>query len=215
MKNKIGFKETLEWYKQNSTNYTNKISEKQHPFLINRFLKLIPKYGSILDAGCAGGRDCRTFKNKGFSPIGIDAVSTMVNLAKQKNQDLEFIHGDFRNLPFSDSYFDGIWAHASLLHLETIKDVKQTLKEFFRVLKKQGVAHIFVKKQLGKEKFSNVSQEYSDEFSRFFRWFNKEELITLLEEANLKILKIDDNYIPENSKRDIKWIAALVKKNLY
>lgn len=212
MQNKVGFKETLQWYEENADNYANKIIKKQNSFLINRFLELLPKQGTILDAGCAAGRDCQIFKERDFLPTGIDAVESLIKIAKKNNPDIKYIHGDFSDLPFSDSSFDGIWSHASLLHLETIEDVNKALKEFCRVLKNGGIAHIFVKKQLGREKTSHVSQEYSGDFSRFFRWFNKKELTTLLKEAGFEIIRFDDNYVAKDGRKNIKWLAALVKK---
>ena len=212
MKTKIGFKETLEWYEQNASTYSNKIADKSDLFLLERFMEKLPVEGKILDAGSAGGRDCEIFAQKGFQPTGIDAVKSLVKEAKTKNPDIDFVHESFTNLPFEKNFFDGVWAHASLLHLENIEDVKKALSEFFRVLKTNGIAHIFVKKQLGKEKTSNVSQEYSSDFDRFFRWFTKDELSQLIEEAGFKIIQFDDDYTPKDGRKSIKWLAVLAKK---
>ena len=212
MKTNIGFKETLEWYEQNAKTYAQKIADKPDLFLLERFIKKLPVEGQILDAGSAGGRDCKIFAQNGFQPTGIDAVKALVEEAKTKNPDIDFIHGNFTSLPFKDNSFDGIWANASLLHLENIEDMKKSLSEFFRVLKKSGIAHISVKKQLGKEKTSNVAQEYSSDFDRFFRWFTKDELIQLIEEAGFKIVQFDDDYTPKDGRKNIKWLAALAKK---
>ncbi|MCC6710985.1 MAG: class I SAM-dependent methyltransferase [Candidatus Pacebacteria bacterium] len=209
---KIGFKETLAWYEQNAKTYNQTTAKKPDFFLIDRFLDKITPGGLILDAGCAGGRDCSIFAQKGYSPIGIDAVKAFVAEAKITYPELNFVLGNFTKLPFADNSFAGVWAHASLLHLETISEVKTALKEFFRVLKSGGIAHIYVKKQLNQEKTSNVSQNYSGEFGRFFRWFEAKELETLIEKAGFEINIFDDNYTRKGGRQDIKWLAVLAKK---
>lgn len=210
---KIGFQETLAWYERNAKNYAQKIANKPDLFLMNRFLKQIAKGEKILDAGCAAGRDCELFAERGYEPTGIDAVKALIKEAKTNNPNLNFVHGDFINLPFSNNSFAGVWAHASLLHLEKTSDVKAALKEFYRVLKKGGVAHIFVKKQLGSEKTSNVAQDYSGDFNRFFRWFKKDELNKMIKQAGFEIINFDDDYTPKDGRKNIKWLAVLVKKN--
>jgi ubiquinone/menaquinone biosynthesis C-methylase UbiE len=210
--NKNDFQATLNWYEQNAKTYASKIADKPDLFLLDRFLEEIPNGGSILDAGSAGGRDCKIFLERGYSPTGIDAVKSLVEEAKSINPGIDFVHGNFLNLPFDDSSFDGLWSHASLLHLEEISDVKQSLKEFFRVLKSGGIAHIFVKQQMGKEKTSNVSHDYSGEFSRFFRWYEKEELENLLKDVGFEILDSKDNYTPKDGRKNIKWLAILAQK---
>jgi len=46
-------------------------------------------------------------------------------IARTTYPEIKFVEGNFLNLPFADQSFDGIWAHASLLHLETVKAVEK------------------------------------------------------------------------------------------
>ena len=72
-------------------------------------------------------------------PIGIDLSKSLIEIARNKHPDIEFRQGNILNLPFEDESFDGVWAHASLVHLETTEEVVRALREFNRVLKPGGV----------------------------------------------------------------------------
>ena len=100
-------------------------------------------------------------------PIGIDLSKSLIEIARNKHPDIEFRQGNILNLPFEDESFDGVWTHASLVHLETTEEVVRALREFNRVLKPGGVMHVFVKQQLGNEKTSVVSDTLSGH-ERFF-----------------------------------------------
>src|SRR5690606_22987029 len=106
--------------------------------------------------------------------------------------------------------FNGVWASASLLHLEKIADVQQALGEFLRVLKPKGVLYIQVKKQTASEKTSVVFDTLSSH-ERFFRWFDSQELLNLLEKAGFKFLSmeiIDDLA----GRQEVQWICIFSRK---
>lgn len=206
------FKQTIKWYDDNAEVYASKIEPSYPNFLINSFTQKVGKNGVILDAGCAGGRDCNLFRQKGLNPVGIDLSKSLVEYAKLKNPNIEFFHGSFLNLPFKDKSFDGVWAHASLLHLEKISEVKKALSEFYRVMKKGAYLHTFVKQQLDDKKTTSASHSFSGDFERFFRFFTKEEFRELLEKAGFEIESIEDNYVTPDGRKEIKWILALSRK---
>jgi ubiquinone/menaquinone biosynthesis C-methylase UbiE len=208
-----GFKQTIQWYNENAEDYSSKIENSPNIELIERFVNAVGHGVRILDAGCAAGRDCRIFKDKGLVPVGIDLTESLIKLAEQKNQDIEFHIGSFLELPFEDESYDGVWSNASLLHLEKIDDVETALKEFSRVLKFGGHLHIFVKQQLGEEKTTTTAHDYSGEFKRFFRFFTKLEIQRLVENAGFEIIDIEDDYTTPDGRADIKWIAVLARKS--
>ena len=210
--NNIGFKQTIEWYEAHAEEYAQKVADKRDSFLLDRFTKKLPAKAKILDAGCGAGRDCMALAEKGLIPTGLDLAGNLIKLAKKHQPKLNFIKGNFLDLPFPDNSFDGVWANASLVHLETIKEVKQALKEFRRVMKHNGIAHIFVKQQPGEKKTEVVAHGHSDDVALFFRWFTKAELKKLLQESGITILSIEDNYSRKGGRKNIKWIAALVQK---
>jgi ubiquinone/menaquinone biosynthesis C-methylase UbiE len=170
-----GFSDTIAWYDANAEKYAINIESFPSGDLLDRFAKAVGRGGKVLDAGCAAGRDCGLLKDRGLVPAGIDLSEPLIEIARNKHPDIEFRQGNILNLPFEDESFDGVWAHASLVHFETTEEVVKALREFNRVLKPDGVIHVFVKQQLGDEKTSVVSDKLSGH-DRFFQWFTGDEV---------------------------------------
>lgn len=63
---------TIATYDAIAEDYAAKV-DGLHPneFANQFYLKLKPN-GSILDLGCAAGRDCKVFTNKGYQVTGVD-----------------------------------------------------------------------------------------------------------------------------------------------
>jgi ubiquinone/menaquinone biosynthesis C-methylase UbiE len=212
MTNKIkDFKDTIAWYDANAEKYASNLEKVPNLDLINKFADAVGENGRVLDAGCAAGRDSTLLKEKGLEPIGVDLSESLLVVARKKHPDIQFKHANFLNLPFKDEIFDGVWAHASLLHLETTEEVGQALKEFHRVLKQGGVIHVFVKQQQGEEKIAVISDTLSGH-DRFFQWFTKNEIKSLLEDTGFTLQLIEDNYKDSADREEVKWIVALARK---
>ena len=146
----------------------------------------MPKEAKVLDAGCASGRDSALLIDKGFKVVGIDLSRSFIEIARKEHPNINFIHGNFLKLPFGKEEFDGVWAHASLVHLETNSDVRKALKEFNRVLRKDGILHLLVKAQKGKEKIAIIKDSLS-EHDRFFQYFTIPEVEKLIDETGYKL----------------------------
>ena len=209
-----GFKDTIDWYDKNAENYANAVKNNASIDSLQEFVSLLPKKAIVLDAGCGGGRDSNILNTFGLKVIGLDISRGLLNIAKKKFPLIKFVHGDLRKLPFNNNFLNGIWSHASLVHLESQKDVSKVLLEFHRVLKNSGLIHILVKAQSGKEKTAIVKDKLSNH-ERFFQYFSQTELKLLLIKAQFQILKIEQ--YNESQKRkggrgEVEWILVLAKK---
>lgn len=201
--------DTIAWYNANARTYAKSVANMASFDLLAAFVNLVVPGGKILDAGCGSGRDAGLLQSSGFNVIGVDISTGLLAVARENYPEIEFTQGTLLNLPFENSCFDGVWAHASLVHLETTEDVKIALAEFYRVLKPNSILHIYVKQQLGTEKTSLVVDSISKS-ERFFRWFTKDELHNLLTDAGFTVISINDN-IGDN-RPEVKWIHCLAKK---
>jgi ubiquinone/menaquinone biosynthesis C-methylase UbiE len=209
-----GFKDTIAWYDKNASSYAKAIGDLAPLNYINKFSKLLSKNGRVLEVGCAGGRDAEIISEKGFKVTGVDLSKNLLKQAKKQAPKANFVQADFLNLPFSNGFFDGIWSSASLLHLETVEEVERALKEFKRVLKKGGIVFISVKAQIGSKKFKLVKDKLV-EYNRFFQFFKKRELESLLKKAGLKVFFINqekDTDKVKNGRKDVEWINCFAKK---
>jgi ubiquinone/menaquinone biosynthesis C-methylase UbiE len=210
-----GFKDTIEWYNQNAEKYADSTEKQASPEQLKDFVSYLPKNSRVLDAGCGSGRDTKLLTELGATAEGIDLSSGLINEARKRYPTLVFKEGNFLQLPYHDNSFDGVWAHASLLHLENTEDVKTALGEFRRVLKQNGVLHVLVKAQTGQAKTAVVSDSLS-QHDRFFQYFTQDELNTLLNEAGFTGFKVkqyketDEN--PEG-RPEVEWILSLSRRN--
>ena len=82
----------------------------------DRFEKYLPEGASVLDAGCGSGRDSKHFMERGYTVTAFDASETMCECAsKLTGQEVRKL--TFQEMDYHDC-FDGIWACASLLHVQ-------------------------------------------------------------------------------------------------
>jgi ubiquinone/menaquinone biosynthesis C-methylase UbiE len=209
-----GLEDTVHWYDEHAQEYSKAVEPLPQLDEIDEFSSLLPKDARVLDVGCAGGRDSKLLAKRGFEVTGVDLSSGLIGVAKKKSPDIEFVQANFLDLPFPENSFEGVWAQASLLHLESVEDVKKALSEFFRVLKKKGVVHITVKAQTGEDKFAVVSDKLS-KHDRFFQFFRKEEVEKLLEEAGFEPEKVEQTKETEKNpegRPEVEWIRYLGRK---
>lgn len=205
-----GFEDTIEWYDKNAKNYAEVAEKVPLMELIEKFTLMLPDSPKVLDAGCGSGRDSRIIQSKGAKVTGIDISQGLLNEAKIRSEGIEFVKDSITTMPFRDASFNGVWAHASLVHLETLNDVKRALAEFNRVLMPSGALHIFVKEQKGDEKTAIVSDSVSNH-DRFFRYYTEVELKELVEEVGFRDIEI--THIEDPHKRsEVSWIALFAKK---
>lgn len=107
----------------------------------DRFVRLLPPGGLVLDAGCGTGRFEPFFLGRGLRVVGIDNSEAMLDKAKEIAPTCEFRRMDIRRLEFPDSTFDGVASIAVVLHLDRA-DLAAFLSEAERVLKPGGILHI-------------------------------------------------------------------------
>lgn len=97
----------------------------------------------VLDIGCSSGfliRDLQT-RLPTLSIFGADYLLSVVMKAARSNPGIPFIQFDLRNCPLPDRCVDGVTA---LNVLEHIDDDFMALKEVYRILRPQGIAHVEV-----------------------------------------------------------------------
>lgn len=108
---------------------------------------------NILDLCTGTGDLARILKEKYTDAkiTGVDFSPKMLDIARQKHPDIEFLQADATNLPFGDESFD---LCVISFGLRNIEDMQKALAEIYRVLKKSG---IFINLDLGKpNKFFNL-----------------------------------------------------------
>lgn len=99
--------------------------------IIKSILKDIPK-GQTLDASCGTGRYAAFLHSLGYSVTGVDLSSEMLEKAKVRNRDINFIQGDLSALPFDGSEFDLTICALAIAHYPDIIKIVSELKRVTR-----------------------------------------------------------------------------------
>ena len=118
---------TTEYYKRNARPYYDQTVNLDISNRYSPFLKLLPKNGKILDAGCGSGRDSLFFKQQGYGVVSFDISKELVELASRLIGQ-KVLHMSFGDLDFENE-FHGILANASLLHIpqEEMDDILEKI----------------------------------------------------------------------------------------
>jgi demethylmenaquinone methyltransferase / 2-methoxy-6-polyprenyl-1,4-benzoquinol methylase len=124
-----------------------------HRKIKKEIIKELTKCDKALDL-CTGTGDVAAIlkeKYKDAKIIGLDFSPNMIEIARKKHPDIEFLQWDCTQLPFEDESFD---LCTVAFGLRNIPDLEKAVSEIYRVLKKDG---IFINLDLGKpNRFFNL-----------------------------------------------------------
>lgn len=176
---------------------------------------------SILDLGCGNGRYYQALKDKNVFYTGVDNSLNLINIAKTKYPEADFVVGDALHLPFEDNKFNKIYSIAVLHHIPSKELRLQFLKEAKRVLKDEGLLiltnwkfhqvkewKLLIKytilKFFGVSKldYFDIMEPWGNQTERYYHWFRKKELIKLAESAEFKIKSIGVIRNPRGNRRN-------------
>ena len=111
---------TISYYDDNANEYYYSTVGVDMTNCYTTFIQYLPTSGRIIDIGSGSGRDLLFFKKRGYQVEGIDASDAMCKLAQ------DYAGASVDNVRIQDwnpqKKYDGIWACASLVHLEE-KDI--------------------------------------------------------------------------------------------
>ncbi len=200
MVHRLRQQETIAYYNKNADAFVNRTVDIDMSELYPKFTRLLPSDGKILDVGCGSGRDARYFLSQGFEVVAIDASEEMVkfasNLTGQDAVQMKFEDMAFRN------EFDGVWASASLLHVERslLGDI---LANLILSLRPNGYLYLSMREGQG--------EEFVD--GRYFSYITEPELKHLLEQqSDIELLEIWTTSDRQPNRDSYKWINAVATR---
>lgn len=169
-------------------------------YALDEFTNYLPEGASVLDLGCGSGRDSLYLLEKGFDVTMLDGSKEMCALAKI-HTDLEPLNMKFDELDF-DEVFDGIWACASLLHVES-KDMPDIMSKIANALKINGIFYMSVKYG----DFEGFINE------RYFTEYKVHHLKNVIHrEPRFRIIDIWKSDDIRKDRTDAQWLNVLIKK---
>lgn len=137
-----GTEQTLGYYNKNAAGFVESTVDVEFGELQERFARMLPEGGRILDLGCGSGRDSLAFVNSGFVVDAVDGSEAMVKAASELTG-LSVAHALFNKHEPAGEY-DGIWACSSLLHVP-MSDLAPIIGKYAGHLKSGGVFYMSFK----------------------------------------------------------------------
>lgn len=93
----------------------------------------------LLDVGCGTGAVLERFKNKKIQGYGVDIDDRMLQIARDKLPEMNFLTCGCDAIPYDDEYFDEITVNMAYHHFDNKEGFS---KECLRILKKDG--HLYI-----------------------------------------------------------------------
>ena len=191
---------TLKYYDDKAKDFIAGTVDVAFSELQNDFLSRVKPGGHVLDFGCGSGRDSKAFIKKGYKVTAVDGSKELCKYASELIGQ-EVIFSTFQEFEPSEQY-DGIWACASLLHLDK-QDIHSVITKLAEHLITGGCFYASFKYGSGS----------LDRNGRFFTDLNEKEFSDLI--ADIKALKITDEKITSDARpgrENEKWLNVFMIK---
>lgn len=192
---------TIDFYNINSVSYFDSTVGADMSETYNRFIKYVKPKGVIIDIGAGSGRDIKYFMKAGFEVHGIDASEKMCRLST------DYTGTNIRCQTIQDweprMRYDGVWANASLIHLQ-LKEVEKFIHQLPRILSKSGVLYISLKEGIS---------EGIDEKGRYFNGISVNEITRFL--SGVTNYSIVESWISGDVllRTNVKWRNIIICSN--
>lgn len=194
--------QTLNYYNENAVAFCEDTLKADMSHLYDSFLQHIPIGGKILDLGCGSGRDSLKFILKGYEVEATDGSSELCRIASELiGQQVRCL--DFGELDYEEE-FDGVWACASLLHVEK-SQMMLVIDKIHRSLLPGGCMY-FSFKRGESERMKN---------GRFFNDYTEDAVRELFTTENgWEILNIFITGDVRDGRGEEQWVNGVVRKML-
>jgi SAM-dependent methyltransferase len=130
---------TLEHYQQHAEVFRDATRDHDVSQNINALLRHMQGAApyTILDFGCGPGRDLKSLTRLGHRAIGLEGAAEFASMARA-DSGCDVWQQDFLKLNLPETYFDGVFANASLFHVPG-QELPRVLRQLRATLKPGGV----------------------------------------------------------------------------
>ena len=194
--------DTLNYYNSKAKEFVSGTVDVAFTEIQDLFIEYIHAGGKILDFGCGSGRDTKYFISKGYDVDATDGSEELCKIASEytgiKVKQMLFAELDEIEL------YDGVWACASILHVEK-KQLPEIMKKIAIATKKGGIVY--------------TSFKYGDfegiRNGRFFTYLTEEsfeELLRKVPELAIEKLWISADVRAERGEE--RWLNIVLRKQV-
>ena len=154
----------------------------------------------VVDLGAGPGLDTVLLVDRGLRAMAIDFSRGMLRAGVREFPGTR-VQGDARRLPVATGCIDGVWAKASLLHLQR-DDVARALTEVRRILRPGGILFVSVKAGSGA---ATETARYG--LPRFFQYWSDADLDAAMDAHAFDVL----TRTTDAGTRDT-WLTRLTRR---
>jgi predicted TPR repeat methyltransferase len=170
---------------------------------MQRFKEQLPSDAPVLDLGAGPCLDSAELRSLGLRVISVDRSLRMLMAAHEETPGPR-VQADIRRLPFQPDCLAGVWACASLLHLDRGQLVP-AVSDIRNVLVSSGA--LFVSLKYGSGEGWETSR-YGPDAPRWFTYWSEDDLDSALQSAGFDIL---ESATQEGLHH--RWIARIARRN--
>lgn len=190
---------TLEYYNENAQKFVTGTVSVEFESMQRRFTDKLEPGATVLDFGCGSGRDTKYFNDHGFKVDAIDGSKELCKIAT------EYSGVRVKNMFFEDldeeNKYDGIWACASILHVEK-KNLNDIFKKMTRAIKDNGILYTSFK----------YGDFEGDRNGRFFTFLTEESFREIIKD--IKELNIEEEWVTTDvrpGRDEEKWLNLILR----
>jgi SAM-dependent methyltransferase len=196
--------ETIASYDHRASKFATRWGATRLDRALNAFAARVTGQRLVLDLGCGPGRDIDGLTQLGCQVVGLDLSVAMLYEARRRVPAAAVLQADLRYPPLATASLDGVWACASLLHLQR-GELPIALAEMARVLRAPGgVAYLALKGGHGEQWL-----EDADGHRTFFTYYQSVEIETALHHAGFQILESWE--AADQAGRDRPWLNFVAR----
>lgn len=187
------------YYESNAERYAAETFSADMLKQYQRFLPLLKKGAKILDVGSGSGRDACYFQKQGYQATALEPSKNLCREIRKVFSG-EIVCSDIQDYRPAERY-DGIWACASLIHLQE-EEILCFFKKIDMYLNDNGIVYVS-----GKSGISTGEVEDG----RFFLEFT-EQLVEKILTVN-KQLQLEQLWYTEDvsGRRGFRWLNVVLR----
>ena len=169
-------KNTKDFYNKTACEWADKWykDETMQPYLAE-FISYLPRNPKVLDLCCGAGYESMRMQKLGANVTGFDFSEESIRIAKERNQDIQFVVGDMLDDYSFLGKFDGCAVIAGLIHLSNEKLTK-AFERIYEVLYDSGFLFAVVRDGTGKNLKSSYISIDGEDYDRDFYLHTLDEL---------------------------------------
>jgi SAM-dependent methyltransferase len=170
---------------------------------MRQFKEQLPSNDPVLDLGAGPCLDSAELRSLGLRVISVDRSMQMLIAAQQEIPGPR-VQADMRQLPLRPNRLAGVWACASLLHLER-DELGPAVSGIRSMLVPLGVLFVSLKHGSG-EKWD--TSKFGPDAPRWFTYWSEDDVDSLLESTGFEIVASATDASPQD-----RWIARLARRS--